>query len=166
MKASKILYSTNCLLAYRINQLYYDDKHYVWAASEAGSEVDSDCLLANPPTSQPMHRYKQLALESQRGDLHGLFIKEQKTGIRRGAEVKYEARIISSKQKKDIFKIVELSTPPDFKPLMYQMTYDDVKQLISIPDIGELAHPCSSEFLILSLPRELFRVHDFSELMV
>lgn len=165
MKAPRILYSTNCLLAYRVNQLYYDDKHYIWAATEAGTEVDADPLLANPPTSQPMHRYKQLALESQRGDLHGLFIKEQKAGIRRGAEVKYETNVISAKHRDTIFKMVELSVPADFKPLLYAMAYDDVKDLVRVPEVGELAHPCSSEFLIEALPRALFRVHDLTDLM-
>lgn len=165
MNAPRILYSTNCLLTYRISQLYYSDTHYIWAASEAGTEVDSDPLLSNPPTSQPMHRYRQLNVESRGDDRHGLFIKEQKAGIRYGAEVKCKDNVISRKDKGKILKMVELSTPADFKPLLYTMAYDDVKKLLCKPDIGELSHPCSSEFLIKALPRSLFRVHDFSEFM-
>lgn len=165
MKAPRILYSTNCLLAYRVNQLYYDDMHYIWAASEAGTEVDADPLLANPPTAQPMHLYKQLALESQSGDLHGLFINKQKIGIRRGAQVKYETNLISAKSREKVFKMVEMSVPADFKPYLYEMAYDDVKHLIREPKVGKRSHPCSAEYLIEALPRSLFRVHDFTDLM-
>ena len=159
----KILYSTNTYISYRISEKYYEGKHYVYCSSKAGCESLSDRIIDNPPTSCPMYRYKQLKEESQTGELHGL-IKEQKSGLRKGVIEKYKKGIITSKQKKDLLYIIEHSQNTDFKPLLYLIPYENVKELLKEVKVEDKAHPLSEEYIIEELPSDYFEILDLNDL--
>ena len=164
MANPKILYSTNTLLAYRISRKFYKDNHYVWCAPKAGSTSLYGALLENPPTSQPLYRYKSLKEEALKGDLHGPLIKEQKVGLRKGAEIKLKERIITEEDKDKINSIVDISSQADYKPLLYIIPYENVKSLLKEVDIKDKAHPMSEEYIIESLPGDLFDIIDLDKI--
>jgi hypothetical protein len=119
MSSPKIIYSTNTKLAYQISKRYYGDEHYVWCAPAFGSINLTGDLNQNPPTSRPLYRYNILQEESQKSDLHSSLIKEQKIGLKNGANFKLKEGVINPVQHDEIIAIVDLAYPIDFKPYIY-----------------------------------------------
>ncbi len=158
MKEPRLLYSTNTTLAYRISRRYYDDLHYVWCTPDFGSPDSTSDLTDNPPTSQALHRYNSLKDEVQGGDLHGPYISLNKTGIMKGAEIKYSKGTIDLKQRDEIISVVNIAPINEFLPLVYVMVYDEVKGLLKSVEVTDRARPTSEEYIIEELPSYRFNI--------
>jgi hypothetical protein len=163
---SKLLYSTGTLLGYRIAKKYYNDRHYVWAASNFGPSPLTTAACPSPATSTPRWRYKTIHDES-RGlsasalpDSHGLYIDSQKSGILKGAGLKYSKGAISSGQLDEILYYVPRAEKTEYKPLLYVMVWDDEKHLA----VADRAHPFYDEYIIEELPGDLMEVLDLDDL--
>lgn len=143
---------------------FYQNRHYVWCSPRFGSVSVTGSLDSNPPTSRPLSRYKQLQQESRAGDLHSALIKEQKAGLRKGAETKLLAGVITEGDRDEIIEVVAAAQQADFKPLIYVMPYAAVKSLIKKVPVLERAHPMSIEYIIEDLPHDQFDILDLSEL--
>jgi hypothetical protein len=156
------LYSTSTWLGHVIAQEYYGDEHYVWCCPYFDADSIPKHSIGPPPSSCPKEIYLQLADEVARGDRHSAKIDSAKAGIRRGAQVKLAAGIISSSEVKRIEEIVNLAERREFKPLLYVMSYERVKSLLQEVDPADKAHPLSPEFIIECLPRTHFEIIDFS----
>lgn len=163
MAATKFLYSTNTLLALRIGRKYYEDIHYVYVTSDFGCESLSNKLYANPPTSSPLKIYKNLQDEIEAGDLHSEKIDRNRIGLRKGVQAKRKAEVIDEQKEQEILKIIERAETRDFKPLLYIMSYKEVKHLLKPVPVEERAHPLADEYIIESLPGDLFEVQSFDE---
>ena len=158
MNEPRILYSTNTLLAYKINKKYYQDIHYIWCAPEFGSAPIGGGKPGNPPTSRPLYRYRLLQEESQAGDLHSALIGEQKSGLRKGAESKLKAKVITKPERDEIIQVIDAAPLTEYKPLIYTMTFADVKKMAKRVPVAERAHPLSEEYIIEKLPGDAFDI--------
>ena len=163
MKKPKFLYSTNVVLAYKIGKKYYQDFHYVWCSAKFGSiSVDGE-IASNPPTSRPLYRYKALQSEVSAGDSHGPYILSQKTGLIKGAGIKYNLNLITKAHYQEILAIIEYSPITEYKPLIYNIVYTDVEDIAKPVPIKDKATPISEEYVIENLPRKYFDILDYEK---
>lgn len=156
------LYSVNTWLGYVIAQEYYRKEHYVWCCPYFDVRSNPGALPGPPPSHSPKEIYLQLAEEVVRGNKHSHKIAQAKVGILRAATAKKKADDITDAELQTIQQIVELAENRDFKPLLYVISYEQVKSMVSELDPREKAHPLSPEYLIERLPRFCFEVIDFS----
>lgn len=163
MEKPLILYSTNSWLAYMIAQRYYKTEHYVWCTPYFDPRKSGDRESAIPPTSSPFEVYCSLAEEVTRRDRHSAKIKENRTGILRGANAKRQSGVISANQQRDIASIVDHADSADFRPLMYVIPYSEVIDRMREPPPEDKAHLLSEEYIIDSLPRVLFDIIEFGD---
>ena len=158
MTTPLILYSTCTWLAYKIAQVYYQDEHYVWCTPHFSADSLSLWESSMPPSSTPLDIYNAFREEVIRGDRHSANIDMNKAGILRGAYLKAKAKAITKKQQAEILTIVQKAELNDFRPLIFIIPYESVKNLIEDVPIDKRAHPLSIEFIIQRLPRNCFDV--------
>ena len=157
-----VLYSTNTWLAYIISQIYYGQQHYVWATPYFSSASVPSHDYTVPPSSSPSEIHGGLLKAVVSGDHHCAKIESNRIGILRGATVKAKANLITAKQRRDIFAIVERAETRDFRPLIYVIPFQSIGALIKEVSVKEKAHPLSEEYVIRNLPRSCFDVIEFS----
>jgi hypothetical protein len=157
---SPVLYSTNTWIAYMIAEQFYRQHHYVWCTPYFDPRQNGRDS-AVPPTSSPFEMYRSLFEETSRGERHSSKIDENRIGILRGASAKRSARVIDSKQQKQIAAIVKAAQPNDFRPLLYVIPAAIVAKRLREPPPEDKAHPLSAEYVIDALPRECFDVIEF-----
>jgi len=157
-----LLYSTNTWLAYTIAETYYQGEHYVWC-TPFFSPRSAPGYANVPPTSCPSSIYHALREEVAAGDRHSTKVKENRTGIIKGANVKKAARLIDVAQEQEIIDIVNSAETRDFRPLLYLIPFAAVAGLLQDVPVANKAHPLSVEYLIERLPRASFDVIDFEK---
>jgi len=149
-----LLYSTGSWLAYKINEHYYNNEHWVWCSPS----FDGSITGVNPPSSTPRVIYRDLWDASTKGDLHSSKILSNKAGIVRGAMEKLKKGLISRKNFKDIQSIVQAAQLHDFIPVLYVIPFTKVASLVKEVKVEDRAHPLSEEFIIRRLPRNRFDI--------
>jgi hypothetical protein len=161
MSAPLILYSTNTLLAYRINQIYYRERHFVWCNpyfSASAPSID----VQMPPSSTPSDICRSLFGDVSQEDVHSLKIQSNRDGIRKGASSKRNADQITEEQFREIDQIVSAAKLADFRPLLYVIPYHLVAEQARPVPPADRAHPFSQEYIIKDLPRPSFDVLEWS----
>jgi hypothetical protein len=161
MPDALILYSTNTWLAYQISERYYRGLHYVWCSPYYNSRSLPFYDYSNPPTSTPSEIYKSLYDEVRSGDRHSAKVKANKVGILNGAYAKERAGVINAEQKADIASIIDCAEPRDFRPLLYIIPFNLVREIIKEVPVSDRAHPLSVEYCIECLPRDYFDIIEF-----
>ncbi len=146
-------YSINSFLAFKINETYYKDVHYVWVAPQYDT-------LGNPSSSNPSDLFQNIYKSVFSRDNHSDYIERNKTGILNGAEQKLSSGIISIKERDDIAGIVRVAEKIDFKPILYIITASKVSKILITPSPSEKANPFAKEYKILELPRKYFDIVD------
>lgn len=132
--------------------------HWVWCSPhfDAKSVLHRD---AAPPSSTPGDIYRELREATSRGDRHNAKIAANKTGLLNGVVHKRNAGIITEQQAQEIVSAIGAAEIIDFRPLMYVIPVtDEVSRILSEAPIGSRAHPLSVEYIIESLPGELFDI--------
>jgi|SRR6266850_3966866 len=153
-----LLYSTNTLLAYHINQTYYGELHYVLCSAFFGADNIPSPYRPNPPSSSPQRIYETLLKEVENGDRHSQKIRLNRAGVIRGATFKHGQGEITGAQRLEILDKVRLAQFADFKPLLYVIPYFLVSgALITVP-VKHRANPLSEEYIIERLPRTSFDI--------
>ena len=158
MQEPLLLYSTNTLLAYHINQTYYGELHYVWCSVFFGSNNIPSPYYPNPPSSSPQEIYETLLKDIQNNDRHSSRIKANKAGLRQGASFKHRAGAITNAQRLEIFDKIRLSQFAEFKPLLYAIPFTLVRDMIRPVPVRHRANPLADEFIIERLPRSSFDI--------
>lgn len=153
-----ILYSTNSWLAYAIGERFYFGEHYVWCNPDFDARAVAVIDQVTPPSSSPAEIYRALHEDVRRGDSHSSKIKDNMTGILRGAAVKRAAGIISEEDQRDIVSMVDRAGGRDFRPLLYVIPYERVRGIVKPAPVAERAHPLSREYVIDALRRTDFDV--------
>jgi hypothetical protein len=153
-----LLYSTNTLLAYHINQTYYGELHYVWCSAFYGAANIPAPYHPNPPSASPQEIYDILMKDVENGDRHSQKIRLNKAGLRRGATFKFGEGDISDTQRLEILDKVRLAGLADFKPLLYVIPYAHVSTMLSTVPVRHRANPLSEEYIIARLPRDSFDI--------
>ncbi len=156
VKSPSILFSVNSELAYWINVKYYGNVHYVWCTPDFGSSVSTNNLSNNPPSAQALKIYRALDEAAKSSDRHSSAISGNKMGLRKGVEAKHAKGIIDESQRDDINYIIEQTECIGFKPLIYVIVYEEVKDIVSTVAVDATASPCSTEYIIEELPGDLF----------
>lgn len=156
MKSPIILWSVNTELAWIINVKYYNDVHWVWCTPDFGSSVSTGNLLNNPPSAQALKIYRALDEAAKGSDRHSPAISGNRMGLRRGVESKYAEGIIGESQRDDINYIIEETECIGFKPLIYVIPYEKVKDMVSTVAVEATASPYSTEYVIEELPGDMF----------
>lgn len=148
-----ILYSTKALLTFLINEKFYEQKHFIWAAPYFNIEN-----TGNPRSSSPAHIYKELKLDTDTSDLHSAKIKSTKIGLLTAATSKKETGIINDDEFEEIVYIVDNSLPDAFRPIVYVIPTKGIENIIKEAPLAERANPLSKEYIIESLHRKYFDV--------
>jgi hypothetical protein len=152
------LYSTNTLLAFHINETYYDELHYVWCSPFFGAANVPSPYRPNPPSSSPQEIYETLAKDIQNNDRHSDKIKLNKAGLRRGATVKLTNGVIDQTQRLEILDKIRLAQLVDYRPLLYVMPFPLVRGMMRIVPVRHRANPLAEEYIIERLPRSGFDI--------
>jgi hypothetical protein len=153
-----LLYSTNTLLAYHINQTYYGELHYVWCSAFFGAANIPSPYRPNPPSSSPQGIYETLLRAIENGDRHCEKIRLNKAGLRRGATFKQGQGNITNTQRLEILDKVRLAQLTDFKPLLYVIPNALVSGVLRTVAVRHRANPLSEEYIIARLPRASFDI--------
>ena len=156
-----VLFSTNTLLAYRINENYYGGKHFVWCNPFSNPKEVLPANTAMPPSSTPCALFKAFDTDVNANDLHSVVIKNNRLGLLVGAAAKRTRGVITTAQEADITQIVNSAPNQDFTPLLYVIPYALVAKLVKPVPVAKRAHPFSEEFVIEELPRNAFEIVQF-----
>lgn len=165
MSSQSILYSVNTKLAYKINQRYYQDVHWVfctpcWGCTGLEPEID-----LNPVSSRPLSIYRGFQEAVDSGDRNNPWIEKNRAGLRRGAEKRLQDGLIDPAQRDDILTAVEGAEVPWFKPLVYIMVQDEVRDLMRPATAAEKGrNDLSVEYIIDRLPRDAFKLQSYHDL--
>lgn len=151
MRKNLYFYSINSFLAFKINETYYRDFHYVWAAPYFDT-------AGNPISSNPCDIFQNVHKSVNSKDNHSDYIERNKTGILNGAEHKLKKGIITTNQRDEIAGIVKCADKIDFKPLLYIISASKVSKILIEPSPSEKAYPFSKEYKIIDLPRKYFDI--------
>ena len=155
MKEPLLLYSTNTWLAYAVAERYYGGVHYAWCSPVYDGRTAASHVNI-PPTSSPAELYRLLLEEVERGERHSAVMKNNREGVLRGAEAKRAAGVIGNTEWREIDRMVELSHPADFRPVLYVIPFEGIRGMAVEVPVGERAHPFSIEYRVEALPRESF----------
>ena len=150
----KYLYSINSFLSYKIAEHFYKNCHYVWCSPNFNSKG------INPPSSDPYEICLGLIKDIEGGDLHSSKISMNKTGLIKGANVNHSKGVISEQEKLQITSVVEQASIEYFRPLIYVMSYNEVKDITNPASIEIKVGYFSKEYIIETMPRQMFDVID------
>lgn len=153
MKNINFLYSVNSLLAYKINEEFYGGNHYVWCAPEFN-------CTENPPSSNPKEIMKMIWADVNLHDRHSPKIMQNKLGLLNGVEINYKNNNISEEQREELIKIVNGVDIAYFRPLIYIISYQKVKNKIIKVSATEKAEWFSNEYKIECLKSKEFDMID------
>lgn len=155
MKEPLVLYSTNTWLAYAVAERYYGGVHFAWCSPVYdGRKAEPHVNI--PPTSSPAELYRLLQDEVERGERHSAVMKNNREGVLRGAHARRAAGVIGEAERHEIDRMVELSHPADFRPVLYVIPFDRIRGMAVEVPVPERAHPFSIEYRVEALPRESF----------
>jgi hypothetical protein len=155
MDAPLLLYSAGTWLAYAIAERFYGGVHYVWCSPFYDGSTAA--LHINvPPSSSPAEIYHVWQEEARRGDLHSSTMERNRNGVMHGAGAKLQAGEITQERYDEIEQIVADAKAPDFRPVLYVIPFERVRELVREVPVPERAHPMSLEYRIAGLPRGTF----------
>jgi hypothetical protein len=109
-----------------------------------------------PPTSSPKEIYWNLRKEVEAGDLHSAKISQNRSGILRGADVKLKAGLIDRFKHTEILEITAAAQTRDFRPILFVIPAIPITALLQPVAVKDRASLLSEEYIIESLPRQLF----------
>ena len=155
MNEPLLLYSTNTWLAYAIAERYYGGVHFVWC-SPVYDGTTAERHVNIPPSSSPADLYRRLLDDTQRGEGHSNLLTNNRKGLRKGAEAKLLAGVITGAQQAEIEKMIETVDLRDFRPVLYVIPFERVRGMVVDVPVTERAHPMSVEYRVEALPRDHF----------
>lgn len=155
-----VLYSANTQLAYRINEHFYGQIHFVWC-SALFSATSRSIDVEMPPSSTPCDICRNYLEDITRRDLHSLNLQHNRAGLQRGMEAKLAERVITEEQYLGLQELVSKASLDELRPLLYVIPFEGVRDLVTPASLLEKAHPFSPEYKIKRLPRSRFDVLDW-----
>lgn len=159
-KSKKLLYySTNTTLSFWLGQTFY--KHFfVWCSPvfDPATEGRYDVYSKIPPSSSPFSIYNTLHADVRSNDLHSSKIKENKSGLMKGASSYLQSGHISEIDYTRILLIIKNATIADFRPLVYIIPRLEIEDRVIEVEVDKTANPLSIEYQIRDLKRDEFEV--------
>jgi hypothetical protein len=160
MHTPLLLYSASTWLAFTIAERFYGGVHYVWC-SPFYDAATAARHLSIPPSSSPAEIYWNLEQDTRRGDRHSAAIKQSRSGVLRGAEANHKAGLVSDFQYSEITFTVENAHIREFRPVLYVIPFDRVREMATEVPAHERASPFSVEFRFTRLRNDCFDVLEF-----
>ncbi len=77
-----------------------------------------------------------------------------------GADIQLKNGIITASQRLDIIEIVNIAEVEDFRPLIFVIPLDSVRNIAKVANVRLTAGLFSKEYIIDKLPRDKFDVID------
>jgi hypothetical protein len=155
----QLLYSTNVYLKLLIQEKYYDDMHFVWCSEyfdcQAAPKYSSSTLVA--PSSNPASIYKELLRDVNGKDKHSAKITAQKTSFVARAIENFNKGIITVQQKEEIIFMVDDSPFEYWRPLLYVVPTEPIKDRLALVPINQRAG-FGDEYIIKDLKRNEFDI--------
>jgi hypothetical protein len=108
--------------------------------------------------SLPSEIYREIYLDVETNDMHSKKIAANKIGLTKGAYSKSRQGIITSEQLNEITALVRFAPYMNYRPLLYLIPFNNVKELLKSVPPQERASPLAPEFIISDLPRRSFDV--------
>lgn len=167
MAAGNIFYySTNTKLAHYINQEYYGGKHFVWCCPVFNpADEHKQSKYANiPPSSNPHNIFCRVKEDIKAKDKDSSKIKANRMALKKGASIKLKDCIISEEQYGEIIDLIELAPLEDFKPYIYVIREDMVRDRVRKVPVTETANPLGIEYQIHDLDSGEFEIIDIQSL--
>lgn len=156
----KVLFSTNTLLAYHINEEYYGGLHYVWCSPFLSCEDHNYGGVIIPKSSSPINIYHEFCCGLN--DLHSTIIPQNCLGLKKGAVSYFNNNVITDIQKNELFEIIKKAKKENrqlFKPLLYIIPYtSEIEAKLKPVSVGTRAGVLSPEFIIPNLTSKDFYV--------
>jgi hypothetical protein len=156
-----VLYSVNTLLAYRINEHFYGQMHYVWCSPFFDASGTSPFDVQAPPSSTPCDICRMYLDDVLRQDRHSDVIRNNRSGLKSGLEIKRDDGVISAEQYRELEEIVSKAPFEDFRPLLFVIPFQGIADRVEEVPLFQRAHPFSREYRIERLPRSHFDVLDW-----
>ena len=156
MKQPQILFSTKFRLAHQLECDYYG-KHFVYCTTKIHS-------AKQPPTSDPLdiaYMYYRIA---RTGEKHYAQMEDKKATLIAVARDMVNKKVISSTEERIIVQRIQAMDYSDFYPLLYIISYNAVKNKITIVSDEEKASKHSVEYKVENMTQADFQVfyfHDF-----
>lgn len=140
---------------YAIAEWYYGGVHFAWCSPVYnGSTAEPHVNI--PPSSSPAEIYRALFREVDRGERHSDAIANNRKGIKKGADAKLEAGVISSDEHASIMRTLENAEVRDFRPVLYVIPSDRVRGTVVDVPVHQRAHPLFREYRVENLGRDCF----------
>jgi hypothetical protein len=155
MKPPLLLYSASTWFAYSVAERFYGGVHYAWCSPVYDGRSAADHVNI-PPSASPAALYRAMLEDTRRGDRHSSAIDQNKNGIYRGARARRSQGLIGDAEVEEIRSSLERAECRDFRPVLYIIPYDQVKESVVRVAVDERAHPMSVEYRIEMLPRASF----------
>lgn len=152
-----VLYSTMTSVAYSINTKYYGGLHYMWCTPYFGSDFQSPHFTV-PPSSSPLEIYNTYKKEIDGSDLHGVKIKLNRMGLRKGAELMLQQGKITKQDYNEIITISKRTPMHQFRPLLCIISRLEAIPYYKKVNINSMANPLSHEYIVADLPQSAFDV--------
>ncbi len=155
----QILYSTNVFLKLLIQEKYFDDKHFIWCSEffdcDAAPKYSSGTLVA--PSSNPASIYKELVRDVNGKDKHSAKITEQKASFISRAIESHTNGVITEQEKEEIIFMVNDAPFEYWRPLLYLVPSEIVKDRLSLVPIDKRAG-FGNEYIVKGLLRNEFDI--------
>jgi hypothetical protein len=135
--------------------MFYNDVHYVWCSPvfDATTLDDLHPWKNIGQTSNPHLIYISYKAEINSRDRHLIRtnIENNKKGIKHGAAEHLKAGKINEMEFAYINEIVEQADLSDFRPVLYLISHDAVRNRVQKVPVDKRANPLGLEFQILDL---------------
>jgi hypothetical protein len=153
-----VLYSANTQLAYRINEHFYHQIHFVWCNPFFSAAATLAIDVQMPPSSTPCDICRSYLEDIARRDLHSPGLSNNRFGLQEGMKSKFKEGTITKEQYRELKDIVAKASLEEFRPLLYVIPFEGVRDLVRPAPRRQRAHPFSPEYMIDRLPRSRFDV--------
>ena len=156
-----VLYSANTQLAYRINEHFYQQIHFVWCNPFFSATAPRSIDVQMPPSSTPCDICRNYLEDIARGDRNSRSLQANRIGLKQGMDLKLADGVITEEQYWELEEIVSKVSLDEFRPLLYVIPFEGVRNLVRPAPRHQRAHPFSPEYMIDRLPRSRFDVIDW-----
>ena len=148
-----LYYSTNSYMAYFIAENFFGGKHFVWCSPvyDPTKMHELHKWKKIPVSSNPHKIYLALLEDVEAGDLHSDKIRNNINGLRRATVLKLADGVIDDEEFAKINLMLDKATPDLFRPLLYIIPKENIKDKIATVSITETAGVLSEEFRVVDL---------------
>jgi hypothetical protein len=148
-----LLYSTNSLLKYRIQERFGPRLHYVWCSEcfDGASVARHATGSGLPPSSNPAEIYRDLKDAAKRNDTHCTKINEQRATLAALAAKWLSAGQIIQDESDEICYLAANLPPSEFRPVLYLIPQSAVIGRRQVVHPTKRANPAEPEWIVPDL---------------